>query len=201
MTVRLNLGSGPQPYKHYLSVDFDPDNHPDILHDLTQPLPFEDNSVDEMFASHVVEHFPLWQIPHLLRDWHRALRRGGVFWGFVPDGPTVARAYLESVEEKDKELKRVWLANFHGGWTNNEHTGRGQVHYALYDRDLLYEMLTGAGFPSVEIMAQSLNELDHRLVFIAIKGHYTPADIRWVGAYPSVPGLTPPWEEHTEPGP
>jgi SAM-dependent methyltransferase len=195
MATRLNLGSGPQPYAGYLSVDFDKKNNPDIQVDLTKHLPFDDDSVDEMFASHVLEHFPLWQIQDLLQDWCRALRPLGVLWGFVPDGPAVAREYLRAVEETDREREMVYVANFNGGWTNNKYIGQGQVHYAVYSPNLLRDTLYRGGFSRVEIVSQNPGEGDYRLAFVAIKGLYEPVDIRNVGFHPDVPGLTPPWEE------
>jgi SAM-dependent methyltransferase len=195
MTLRLNLGSGPQAYLGYTSIDFDPNNHPDLVHDITQPLPFADGTVDEVFVSHVIEHFPLWQIQDLLQDWCRVLRPHGVLWGFVPDGPAVAREYLAAIESGDKQSELVYIANFNGGFTNNRYIGAGQVHYAVYSESLLRETLGRGGFSRVDIAAQNPGKWDYRLAFVAVKGFYTPSTIHGIGFYPAVPGLTPPWED------
>ena len=62
------------------------DKHPlpgvDIVHDLTDlPLPFENESVDEVLCRHVLEHIDY--IP-VLRDIHRILTPGGRLCIYVP---------------------------------------------------------------------------------------------------------------------
>ena len=190
--IRLNLGSGPQPYLEYISIDFDQENHPDVLWDITRPLPYSDGTVDEIFVSHVVEHFPLWQIQDLLQDWCRALKDGGVLWGFVPDGPAVAHQYLEAVYGGNREMEMVYLANFCGGFTNNRYIGMGQIHYAVYSEPLLRETLGRGGFSYIEVEHQNPGKGDYRLAFTAVKGFYEPHDIRNIGYYPAVEGLDPP---------
>ena len=184
--LRINLGSGPQKYSGYLSVDTVPE-WADVVHDLNDPLPFPDSSVSEIFASHVIEHFPFHSIQRLLQDWCRVLKpRTGLFWGFVPDGKRVAERYLEAVEANDRHTKLVMMTNFCGGFTNNRYIGPGQIHYAVYDQNSLSEILYQGGFYPVFIEAQEAGHLDYRLAFACGKGVYEPADIGGVGR-PTVP--------------
>ncbi len=184
--IRLNLGGGFSHYEGFLTVDQLPTA--DVVHDITQPLPFPDNSVDELFASHVIEHFPMWQIQDLLQDWCRVLIPGtGLFWGFVPDIPEVAKRYLEAVEAKDWNTKRGCIANFNGGYTHNKYIGPGQAHYACYDADLLQETLYMGGFHPVQVVKQQAGPLDYRLVFVCGKGVYPVDKITDLGVYPKVP--------------
>ena len=56
--VRLDLGAGQNPKDGYEAVDL---HAPNVAHrvDLFRfPWPFEDNSVDELHASHLIEHIP-----------------------------------------------------------------------------------------------------------------------------------------------
>jgi len=80
--VKLNLGCGPDHFKGWVNVDSSPDEKPDVVADVID-LPFEDNSVDEIFASHILEHVD-WRVP-ALEEWHRVLRPGGVIVVIVPD--------------------------------------------------------------------------------------------------------------------
>ena len=58
--IRLDLGCGQQPAPGFTGVDLEPINSDVIVFDLFggQVWPWEDESVDEMRASHVIEHIP-----------------------------------------------------------------------------------------------------------------------------------------------
>lgn len=52
---KLDLGCGQNKQEGFIGVDIA--GNPDIIHDLdTYPWPFEDNSIDEIFCSHYIEH-------------------------------------------------------------------------------------------------------------------------------------------------
>ena len=52
--MKLNLG-GTEGEK-YGHITCGLDNEADVKHDLNQDFPFSDNSIDEIFASHILEH-------------------------------------------------------------------------------------------------------------------------------------------------
>ncbi len=57
-SIRLNLGCGLNKMPGFVNCDSDPAVKPDKLFDLTRRFPFKDNSVDEVFTSHTLEHIP-----------------------------------------------------------------------------------------------------------------------------------------------
>lgn len=79
-----------------VTLDMNPDHKPDVVHDLTDRLPFDDNSADEMHAYEVLEHmgqqgdwrFFLTQF----EDFWRVLKPGGLFFATTPD-PTSPWAF------------------------------------------------------------------------------------------------------------
>ena len=58
-------------------------------------MPYADESVDEIRASHVLEHFPQAQLPAVIADWVRALTKGGKLKIAVPDFAKIAEGYLK----------------------------------------------------------------------------------------------------------
>lgn len=55
---RLNLGCGKDIKKGYVNLNFTSSPGIDVVHDLNQiPWPFKDNEFDEVYASHILEHF------------------------------------------------------------------------------------------------------------------------------------------------
>lgn len=174
--MRLNLGCGDQKYSDFVGVDIE-GYAADIIHDLRDPLPFPDNSVDEILASHVIEHFSLWEIDRILNDWNRVLKPyTGVAWGFVPDIRAVAEEYIKAVDAGDWFLRRQWISNFNGGYASDPYIGKGEVHMACYDESLLREKLTTAHFSPIEIIRQHPSPTDYRLFFVCGKGIYPDAD-------------------------
>ena len=56
--MKLNLGCGKNKLEGYINCDIDPKVNPDEVIDLSKDLPFKDNTVDEIFTSHTLEHIP-----------------------------------------------------------------------------------------------------------------------------------------------
>lgn len=189
----INIGCGNQPYEGFLGLDWS-GHAVDIRGDLSS-LPFRDNSITEFFASHVVEHIPYHQVIDTLREIYRALKpKDGLFWGYVPDGVTVAKKWLEAVERDDKAARISWLGNIYGGNTTSKWSGPGQIHYCLYDQQLLYDVLIGGGFHPVTIIAQEMGPFDYRYVFACGKGVYPTGNIWGTGGYPRTMWRPPIWE-------
>lgn len=80
--VKINLGSGTKPLKGYLNVDMDPALHPDVVCDADKGLPFKDNSVDEVYSEHFLEHVK--DIMFVIAEIKRVLKKGGKFHSRVP---------------------------------------------------------------------------------------------------------------------
>src|SRR5258708_3710895 len=75
--LKLNLGAGKSRMPGFLSVDSIPFDGLDVIADLTKPWPWEENSVDEIHMSHVLEHFTGIERVHIFNEMHRVLIKGG----------------------------------------------------------------------------------------------------------------------------
>ena len=56
---------------------------------------FEDNSIDLIYASHVIEYFDREEIPNILNKWKSKLKPGGTLRLAVPNFHTMAKLYIE----------------------------------------------------------------------------------------------------------
>jgi len=97
------------------------------------PLPYRDNSVDEIRASHVLEHFPHAQLPAVLADWVRVLKTGGVLRIAVPDFAKIAAGYLEGAVQPTE------------GYVMGGQSAPDDFHCSIFDVDKLKTLLHGAG--------------------------------------------------------
>jgi len=80
--LRLHLGCGEFIKPGWINIDISPLPGVDLVHDLNKtPLPFDDESVQEIIADDLLEHV---DYPALLKDCHRMLKPGGVMHIHVP---------------------------------------------------------------------------------------------------------------------
>lgn len=83
----LNLGSGFQKKQsneeeEWVNIDKDRSTFPEIVRDLNNGLPFDDNSIDIISSSHTLEHIK--NIRFLMEESYRVLKNGGRFIYEVP---------------------------------------------------------------------------------------------------------------------
>jgi SAM-dependent methyltransferase len=83
--IRLNLGSDIGQIAGFISVDFDPKVNPDVVADVRELPMFETDSVDEIYASHVLEHLKSDDTLVALKEWMRVLKPGGMLTVVCPD--------------------------------------------------------------------------------------------------------------------
>lgn len=81
MKHKLHLGSGYKKINGYVNIDGDKLVEPDLLMNLDDAnikLPFEDNSVNEIIAHHILEHIGIGFIP-LMIELYRVAENGCIF--------------------------------------------------------------------------------------------------------------------------
>ena len=73
--LRLHLG-GKEPHQDWKIVDIEPRTEVDYVMDASNLSIFESNSVEAIYASHILEHFHYNlnnEIINTLKEWHRVL--------------------------------------------------------------------------------------------------------------------------------
>lgn len=70
--MKLNLGSGKRPIKGWINVDLNPKQNPDMMFSVSKyPYPIKNDSVNEIMASHLLEHFTNIQHVEFLNEIYR----------------------------------------------------------------------------------------------------------------------------------
>src|SRR4051794_13114347 len=110
----LNLGCGSRYRPGWTNVDRVSGGGEVLAHDLTRPLPFDTNSFDVVYHSHVLEHFLVDAGQEFLRECVRVLRPGGVLRVAVPNLEAIAREYLSALTRalagvSNAELDHEWM--------------------------------------------------------------------------------------------
>lgn len=136
--MRLNLGAGEMNLTDWNNVDL-----PDV--DLSLfPWPWDNGAVDEILASHVLEHFTRQDGFHFLRECHRILRPGGVLHVAVPDMDKFIDCRLAGDFSPLSGYAWTDLNYFMGG--DGSEKRAPYRHRYMYSWASLAWMMTGAGF-------------------------------------------------------
>ena len=135
----LHLGCGPISAPGYTNVDVKPFSH---VHYVRNAFPleiFKSEKFDLVYASHVLEHFSIPEVPRVLNEWHRVLKPGGILRLGVPDFVTLIEIYKNA-----KDIKEI-QGPLMGGQTDQYN-----FHKSVYDEKYLREILLAAGFREVQ---------------------------------------------------
>ncbi len=90
--LKLDLGCGPNKREGFTGVDNISFPGVDVVHDLRTPWPWEKESVEEVHASHFLEHLTNDQRVHFWNELYRALKPGAKASIIVPHWSS-GRAY------------------------------------------------------------------------------------------------------------
>jgi predicted SAM-dependent methyltransferase len=139
--IKLHLGCGRRDFgpdwTHIDGGDFEHLEH----HDITN-LPYNDESVDVIYASHVLEYFDREEAVDVLREWRRVLKKGATLRIAVPDFEVMARLYIK----RGYELRR-FLGPIFG---KIKMAAKTVYHKTIYDFEDMQSLLTGCEFHSVK---------------------------------------------------
>ncbi len=153
--MKLNLGCGDVLLGGYVNVDGRALPGVDLIHDLNKRFPFGDETIDEIIANDVLEHFPIAQTQSLLVDWVRMLRTGGRIAVRVPNMELLAHK-LDCHLLPEANL----MTMIYGGQDY-----AGNFHKAGFTKTTLYLALLEAGCSQI---AETF-ETDNNINIVAVK--------------------------------
>lgn len=173
--LRIDLGAGTEPLQGFESLDIRPLEGVKYVSDVRK-LPFEDGSVDELAARHLIEHFTRYEVGEVLKEWCRVLKPGGIITIWCPNLLYIAEQYV-NLPDIDKNTERKFNLI---GWLYGGQEYEYNFHYFAYDWWILGEFLLKAGFSKVDLLsdlhAQNLCVRAFKPVKTAKKSSYARVD-------------------------
>jgi len=135
---RLNLGCGNWIMPNCINVDIDSE-FADVEADV-RSLPFDSLSIDEIHATHLIEHLDPREIMAMFKEWNRVLKPGGKLFIEMPDILQICQAFPYASKQE-----RYILLNCIYGSTLPQTPHK----FGWYD-EILVDHLYGAGFDSFQ---------------------------------------------------
>ena len=139
--IKINMGSGWRNFgKEWIHIDGG--NYPHLDSRDIFNLPYKNNSVDLIYASHVIAYFPRNVIPDLLKIWKSKLKPGGILRLGTPDFSVMNTLYESGQCSLDS-----FLGPLYGRMTMDTDI---IYHKTVYDYNSLSKILYNVGFETVE---------------------------------------------------
>jgi predicted SAM-dependent methyltransferase len=136
--MKLHLGCGKRHISGWVHIDAIDYPHIDHVAQIDH-LPFiQDNSVEIIYACHVLEHFKRRDVSRVLKEWYRVLKEGGILRLAVPDFAAICEVYQET-----QDLPQLL------GLLFGRQDYLYNIHYHVCDRETLSRELKEAGFCEV----------------------------------------------------
>ena len=140
--MKLNIG-GKEKKEGWHVLNIQKKDGTDFIGDISDLSQFEDDSIEEIYASHVFEHINQKNINKTLLGIHRILKKNGKFYIAVPDMDILCKMFIDKTNTP--QIKIHALRMIFGGQTDEY-----DFHYFGYNFDLLSNLLKKHGFKDVE---------------------------------------------------
>jgi ubiquinone/menaquinone biosynthesis C-methylase UbiE len=150
MSIKLHLGCGEKRIEGYINIDCRPLPTVDSVQNVKLLRSYKHNTVDVLYASHVLEHFGRWEYEHILQRWFDIIKPGGLLRLSVPDFSSICKHY-----NKNENLE-VIMGLLYGGQDYSEN-----YHYVAFDFSSLKKTLIKIGFKEVSIWDWRKTEHSH----------------------------------------
>jgi len=136
--MKINLGCYDKKLPGFTNIDIRPEADPDIIDDAFELKTIQNNSVELIYSSHMLEHLNYDETKSALKLWYSKLIDGGILRLAVPDFESVCRRYIYNGSIEDV---------LHSVCGSQKH--EFDYHYNIFDEKRLRSLLLEAGFKSV----------------------------------------------------
>ena len=145
--IKLHVGCGEKFIPGWIHIDLKKYPHIDYVTDASDLHVFENNSVDLIYACHLLEHFKRCDIDLVLKEWYRVLKPGGILRLSVPDFSALVEVY-----NKYKDMGIIMGPLYGRGNPGNQ-------HYIAFDFRYLKKRLQLIGFDKVRLWDWRISDI------------------------------------------
>jgi len=149
--MKINIG-GKKSKEGWKILNIQKLNDVDFVGDIKDLSQFTNNSVEAIYASHVLEHVDQKNISNTLKGVHRVLSNGGKFYISVPDMDVLCHFFISPLS--NQKIKFHVMRMIFGGQTDEF-----DYHYFGWNFEFMKNFLEVAGFSNIE-KVQSLGLFD-----------------------------------------
>lgn len=147
--IKLNIGAGSTVIEGYTAIDRK-------LGSEAYPLPYPDGAVDEIRASHILEHFTFGDAQTAMAEWARVLKPGGRIRISVPD--------VDKVLASDNKAERLF-------WLMGGQMHENDIHKSAYDKDRLSGIMRQNGISGIKEWASHNTDCAAMPISLNLEGH------------------------------
>ena len=164
-TIKLHLGCGGVRWGDFINIDMNPASVnevdssrngcvADVFADM-RCLGLPDESVDEIFTSHGIDHFTRWNGIKMFSDWHRMLKPGGLLTIEAADFVRCVLWLFHPMRGK----RRLARTQFYGNqWDEIEY----ETHRYVWSASEIKKVLLEIGFAPVAVHHRTLTHYPGR---------------------------------------
>ena len=163
---KLEIGPGPQRVPGFETLNVVWGADVDYVLNASKKLPFPSGSFNLIYASHVLEHIPWYQVQEVVNEWTRILSPGGTIEIWVPDGYKIAKNLIKFEEDGEdyshldgwyrlnpKKNPHIWASARIFSYGD----GSGKIndpnwHRTLLTPKLLEDLLSGSGLINIKTL-------------------------------------------------
>ena len=140
--MKINIG-GETKKEGWTNFNVQKKPNVDIVGNINDLSQFEDESIEEIYASHVIEHVDQKTIKNTFKGIHRILKKDGKFYISVPDMDVLCHFFVSPLA--NKKIKFHTMMMIFGGQVDNY-----DYHYFGWNFEFMNEYLTEVGFLKID---------------------------------------------------
>lgn len=136
--VYVNLGCGVNTSDEFINIDARAMPNVHFIHEVQHLPMLKDDSVDLLYASHLVEHIPRDELKETFFEWKRVLKPGGILRIGVPDFDKLVEVYRLSGNAVESIVNQLLGQD-----------APYDDHHTIWNFDYARELFEGAGFHDI----------------------------------------------------